>query len=838
MSDQSQGPGWWLASDGRWYPPREHPDAGLPPPVVQPDAAPGTPARRRGRIVVPLLVAAVLVAGGGFLAWSFLSGNGGGAANPEAAVEEFVASVDDGDLLGLLAGVDPTEAEIVSGLFEALSDVGSAQAGLVFDDGRLLDGVDLAMGAIGGGELELEVRPRADTDDVAEVRVASLQLTLTRTEAAAQAVALVGSDLPAAWSTGEFAPGAEVTFELTARGRTTDLAVVMEGQRWEAEGVPFTLGLTTVRRDGRWYVSPSGTAAELVVDALDLDPLDFERGQLVRDDDGAGGDDAVDAVERLAATAFDYDVDGALQLVDPVDDRLLHALWGAMEDPVRADRLDDVDPRDRTRVSDLGLVRADADGQTRVSVEQLELTWDRGRDPDDEVTISLDGWCLVARAGDDRPERLCLDDLVAAVPFPPGVAFDGLPEVEELLAPAPYLVVQSRGGRSFVSPLATAAAWVDDLAEELGDDGELPDGAEGSRWLTAVPAGPGDTVSVVVDDTPVVVAVSVPPGDPRDLSGLGLEPTGDEAAAIGCDRAFGGAADRARCVVASTDFVVVTVEASEPVIMGLGSNNASPVEATVLRGVLHFTQPFDRTLPVTVHEGSADLTVTVERVEPLLFTAAGAYTVEPAAGSIAVAVLASDDDATANLEGATVQTRRLRDAGSVGVSESETSFVTFSDLTVLVFDIAGESAELQIAGAALSADDVTEALVVAGAIRDDIGSVTEIDALWACSGMEVDEVVFSQIGADFLDVAVLPAGQDPAAFVRYLEDPGSEPCRSADVDYVLGEVTPDPFGHVFEVQVTIDGDPFGPFEDFTGATRNVVIWSSNRDLALTFLEAL
>lgn len=27
MSDTQQGPGWWLASDGRWYPPELHPSA-------------------------------------------------------------------------------------------------------------------------------------------------------------------------------------------------------------------------------------------------------------------------------------------------------------------------------------------------------------------------------------------------------------------------------------------------------------------------------------------------------------------------------------------------------------------------------------------------------------------------------------------------------------------------------------------------------------------------------------------------------------------------------------------------------------------------------------------
>lgn len=36
MSDTQQGPGWWQASDGRWYPPEQHPDqlAQLPAPPV------------------------------------------------------------------------------------------------------------------------------------------------------------------------------------------------------------------------------------------------------------------------------------------------------------------------------------------------------------------------------------------------------------------------------------------------------------------------------------------------------------------------------------------------------------------------------------------------------------------------------------------------------------------------------------------------------------------------------------------------------------------------------------------------------------------------------------
>lgn len=46
MSDQSQGPGWWVASDGKWYAPELHPDAvaapAPPPPRPAPPTGPST----------------------------------------------------------------------------------------------------------------------------------------------------------------------------------------------------------------------------------------------------------------------------------------------------------------------------------------------------------------------------------------------------------------------------------------------------------------------------------------------------------------------------------------------------------------------------------------------------------------------------------------------------------------------------------------------------------------------------------------------------------------------------------------------------------------------------
>jgi uncharacterized RDD family membrane protein YckC len=41
MADVSQGPGWWIASDGRWYPPHMHPSVVQAPPPPQQYPAPG-----------------------------------------------------------------------------------------------------------------------------------------------------------------------------------------------------------------------------------------------------------------------------------------------------------------------------------------------------------------------------------------------------------------------------------------------------------------------------------------------------------------------------------------------------------------------------------------------------------------------------------------------------------------------------------------------------------------------------------------------------------------------------------------------------------------------------
>ena len=40
MSDRSEGPGWWIASDGKWYPPELHPSVRDTPDAVAPPKVP------------------------------------------------------------------------------------------------------------------------------------------------------------------------------------------------------------------------------------------------------------------------------------------------------------------------------------------------------------------------------------------------------------------------------------------------------------------------------------------------------------------------------------------------------------------------------------------------------------------------------------------------------------------------------------------------------------------------------------------------------------------------------------------------------------------------------
>jgi hypothetical protein len=122
MSEQSGGPGWWQASDGKWYPPEQAPTAAQP--AVDPTTTPpaygapaygppayGAPAAGAaaggggaGKVIAIVVVLALLAGGGAFL---LTRGSGGGGSEADfCAKATAVRDISFEDIAGAPARID------------------------------------------------------------------------------------------------------------------------------------------------------------------------------------------------------------------------------------------------------------------------------------------------------------------------------------------------------------------------------------------------------------------------------------------------------------------------------------------------------------------------------------------------------------------------------------------------------------------------------------------------------------------------------------------------------------------------------------------------------------
>src|SRR5207253_8235812 len=114
MSDVSQGPGWWQASDGKWYPPQATPGpATSPPPQPVPGQAPAPKKRGRGCLysvvgLLALIVIIVIIAAGRWRGRQVEDR----LARHRARQHQRVDHHDRGDLVGSLVQVRRDRPEI------------------------------------------------------------------------------------------------------------------------------------------------------------------------------------------------------------------------------------------------------------------------------------------------------------------------------------------------------------------------------------------------------------------------------------------------------------------------------------------------------------------------------------------------------------------------------------------------------------------------------------------------------------------------------------------------------------------------------------------------------
>lgn len=187
---------------------------------------PSEPKRRWLKFGVP---AVALLAGGSIsLAAARQGDTDRGAASPSEAVLDLVAAVEDEDLLGVIATMDPAEVDALHGLLDATA-ADARRVGLLAD-GFSLDGVDGVDVSVDGLELA--------TEDVAD------GLTVVT----ATAGTMAASFDPATFPMGD------------------DLRQLLGSEPTPASGsspVP-SFAVATVEHDGRWFVSLGYTLGELL----------------------------------------------------------------------------------------------------------------------------------------------------------------------------------------------------------------------------------------------------------------------------------------------------------------------------------------------------------------------------------------------------------------------------------------------------------------------------------------------------------------------------------------------------------------------------------------------
>lgn len=253
------------APSGTWIEPptNAYPPAGPPAPQgeYQFMGAPFDPAApvhggpKLGKILAVVAVV-VALAGGAFLAYTLFFNKGGGKT-PEDAVTKMFEAVADQDGVQALRMLNPGETDGFDDVYKSVQKR-VADAGLASDkDGKVLDAVKIEL-----TDFKVDVEKKGDNAARVYIKDGHLKVTIDE------------GKLPDSYKDLYENLDQDVLDQL----KDIDISSDVIGPIQDDTGVrPF---LTTIKQDGRWYVSPIATVGEYLVDDADLDELtasDFDK---------------------------------------------------------------------------------------------------------------------------------------------------------------------------------------------------------------------------------------------------------------------------------------------------------------------------------------------------------------------------------------------------------------------------------------------------------------------------------------------------------------------------------------------------------------------------------
>jgi hypothetical protein len=381
--------------------------------------------------------AAVLaLTAGGFVAWQVL-GSSGGADTPEDAVRQFVTSAADQDVVGALQMINPGEVEGLDGLYEAARDRAKDE-GIVSGD-SITDALDVSI-----DNLELDVDEKGDYSAFVSLEGADYTVTYDP-EKLPDRLDFVRDEFP------------------NAKEWSGDVWDLIEDEGGYDRGYDPDIGLSTVKIDGKWYISPMGTGLDIGLTAASLDsdenylPSSSEYDAIGEDVDPIVGDDPEEALENLVDALADQDGEKVLANFPADQFRAVRPYVGTLED-LLADNGVTLDGD----ISNLDVSTDDlSDDLVKVVIENATGSVS-GSDGYETLSGdgSIDGRCFEGSASDyyddyeDYDEgRACIDSEVTD--------YTGIDEV--------YVVMRKVDGGYQLDPLATAIEYAKGTVEALPD---------------------------------------------------------------------------------------------------------------------------------------------------------------------------------------------------------------------------------------------------------------------------------------------------------------------------------------------------------------------------------
>jgi hypothetical protein len=423
------------------YQPAFTPQDGAPTATVVPDGSVGK--RSKGKVVGSLVAVVALLGAGGFAVSKIVAGDDGGAASPTEVGTKLMDALSAEDALGAVDLLLPGERAVMR---QPLIDL--------IDNLKRLEivGSSASLDKVGGLDIEftdVDVETiETNVDDIANIHISA-----------------TGS----ASIDGDAVPIGDLLIEEAFGGDRPDLDT--DEQTSDAD-----LTMTTVKRDGRWYLSAFYSIAESVRgDSQDIP----ETGVIPR-----GADSPEGAVQSIFDAVSDLDLEALIASLNPNEFEALQRYAPLFLEEAQ-DGIDDLDGK--VGISDAEFTVSGSGDRRTVAVDHVKLTASSG---EDDVTVESKDGCILITSGDTTT-----DTCEVANSVDEGLDVLGLDDNEDVqslvktaqdafadMAPIGITVEQVRG-QWYVSPIGTMFDLV--LAELSAlDKDELTDIIDGVRKVS------------------------------------------------------------------------------------------------------------------------------------------------------------------------------------------------------------------------------------------------------------------------------------------------------------------------------------------------------------------